>query len=113
MATTFTWSVTNLYTIPASATETDYVVTALYEVVGVDGTYTASIGGSAQFEVIADKPNYIPYADLTESEVMQWIFDTLRESGVENTCACVQGQIDSQINPPVSPANTPLPWVTP
>ena len=25
---------------------------------------------------------------------------------------CVQGQIDSMINPPVSPQNTPLPWAS-
>ena len=40
MATTYTWTVTNLYTVPTT-NEPDYVVTALYNVVGVDGTYTA------------------------------------------------------------------------
>jgi len=112
MATTYTWTVTNLYTVPAT-NEPDYVVTALYEVVGVDGTYSASLSNSAQFEVIADEPNFTPYADLTEMQVLQWILDQLGADGVANLEACIQGQIDSQINPPVSPENTPLPWVTP
>jgi len=111
MATTYTWEVTNLYTIPVSAQEQDYVVTALYLVKGVDGNYTASVSNSAQFEVIADDPNFTPYADLTEAQVLQWIVDQLGIDGVNNLEACVQGQIDSQINPPVSPENTPLPWI--
>jgi len=112
MATTYTWEVTNLYTIPVT-NEPDYVVTALYLVTGVDGNYTASLSNMAQFEVIADEPDFTPYADLTEAQVLQWILDQLGTDGVANLEACIQGQIDSQINPPVSPENTPLPWVTP
>lgn len=109
MATTYTWEVTNLYTIPVT-NEPDYVVTALYNVIGVDGTYTAELSNSAQFEVIADQPDFTPYADLTEAQVLGWIQTQLGPDGVANIEACIQGQIDSQINPPVSPENTPLPW---
>ena len=112
MATTYTWSVTNLYTIDASATETDYVVTALYLVAGTDGTYSAEISNSAQFEVKASEAGFTPYADLTEAQVLGWIQEGLGVDGVANLEACIQGQIDSQINPPVSPENTPLPWAT-
>jgi hypothetical protein len=44
---------------------------------------------------------------------LQWIIDELGNDGVANLEACIQGQIDSQINPPVVPVNTPLPWSTP
>ena len=108
MATTYTWSVTNLYTIPAT-NEPDYVVTALYELVGVDGTYTSSISNSAQFEV-SSEGDFIPYADLTNEIVISWVKEQLGVDGVANLEASIQGQIDSQINPPVSPENTPLPW---
>ena len=110
MATTYTWEVTNLYTMPVSAQEQDYVVTALYLVTGVDGEYTASLSNSAQFEVVADQPAYTPYADLTNEIVIGWVKEQLGVDGVANLEACIQGQIDSQINPPVSPENTPLPW---
>ena len=109
MATTYTWEVTNLYTVPAT-NEPDYVVTALYNVVGVDGDYSAELSNSAQFEVIEDQPDFTPYADLTEAQVLGWIQTQLGTDGVANLEACIQGQIDSQINPPVSPENTPLPW---
>ena len=109
MATTYTWSVTNLYTIPVSSSEPDYVVTALYELVGVDGTYTSSISNSAQFEV-SSEGDFIPYADLTNEIVISWVKEQLGVDGVANLEASIQGQIDSQINPPVSPENTPLPW---
>ena len=40
--TQYTWTITNLYTQTILGKE-DYVVTALYDVVGTDGTYTASL----------------------------------------------------------------------
>jgi len=83
----------------------DYVVNALWQVTGVDGEYTASIQGNTQF-TSQQGPDFIPYADLTEATVIGWI----PESQITSAQACVQGQIDSMITPPVSPANTPLPW---
>jgi len=81
------------------------VVNALWQVTGVDGEYTASIQGNTQF-TSQQGPDFIPYADLTEATVIGWI----PESQITSAQACVQGQIDSMITPPVSPANTPLPW---
>ena len=52
---------------------------------------------------------FIPYASLTQDIVLDWI----TESGqLPNLEACVQGQIDSMVTPPVSLVNTPLPWPT-
>jgi hypothetical protein len=107
--TTYTWTTTNLYTINL-ATESDYVVTALYNVTATDGTYSASLDNSCQFTVDNDKPNYIPYADLTNDIVIAWVQETIGENGVISITACLDGQIESQINPPVTPENTPLPF---
>jgi hypothetical protein len=49
---------------------------------------------------------FIPYADLTEAVVLSWI----PEAQITSAQQCVQGQIDSQITPPVSPQAQPLPW---
>jgi hypothetical protein len=106
---TYTWTTTNLYTINL-ATESDYVVTALYNVTATDGTYSASLDNSCQFTVDDDKPNYIPYADLTNDIVIAWVQETIGENGVISITACLDGQIESQINPPVTPQNTPLPF---
>ena len=102
--TTFTTTITSMYTL--NTPEPDYVVNVLYQVTGVDGTNTASIGGNTQFNSADQEGAITPYADLTEAIVIGWI----PESAIASAQACVQGQIDSMITPPVSPANTPLPW---
>ena len=102
--TTFTTRITAMYTLQQP--DPNYVVNALWEVTGVDGTHTASIGGNTQFNSADQVGPVIPYADLTESVVLSWI----PESAIASAQACVQGQIDSMITPPVSPSNTALPW---
>jgi hypothetical protein len=108
--TNYTWVVTTLYT-KTIENEQNYVVTAYYDVTGVDGVYTASLSNVAQFSTASVSP-FIPYEDLTNDIVIGWIQNGLGVDGVSNIEACIQGQIDSQINPPVSPENTPLPWTT-
>jgi hypothetical protein len=102
--TTFTTRITSMYTL--NTPEPDYVVNILYEVTGVDGTYTASIGGNTQFNSADQEGAIVPYVDLTETIVIGWI----PESAIASAQACVQGQLDSMANPPVSPSNTALPW---
>jgi hypothetical protein len=102
--TQFTTRITSMYTL--NTPEPDYVVNVLYEVTGVDGTYTASIGGNTQFNSADQVGPVVPYADLTEAIVIGWI----PESAIASAQDCVQGQLDSMANPPVSPANTALPW---
>ena len=102
--TTFTTKITAMYTLQQP--DPNYVVNALWEVTGVDGSYTASIGGNTQFNSADQEGAITPYASLTESIVIGWI----PESAITSAQQCVQGQIDSMITPPVSPANTALPW---
>ena len=101
--TTFTTTITSLYTLQQP--DPNYVVNALWLVTGVDGSNTASIQGNTQFDSTQTTP-FIPYDQLTETIVIGWI----PESAITSAQACVQGQIDSIITPPVSPSNTPLPW---
>ena len=102
--TQFTTRITSMYTL--NTPEPDYVVNVLYEVTGVSGEYTASIGGNTQFNSADQEGAFIPYASLTEATVIGWI----PESAITSAQQCVQGQLDSMANPPVSPENTPLPW---
>jgi len=103
--TTFTTTVTQMFILPQEAGQTDVVVNVNYLVAGVDGTYTADIGFSQQF-TIQQGEAFTPYASLTEAQVVGWA----DPQTVSNMQACVQGQIDSMINPPVSPSSQPLPW---
>jgi hypothetical protein len=105
MATTFTTTIVSMYTLQQP--DPNYVVNAIWEVTGVDGDNTASIGGNTQFSS-QQSDTFIPYAQLTEATVIGWI----PEQDISNAQACVQGQINSMITPPVSPENTPLPWAS-
>ena len=105
--TTYSWNVTALYT-ETVAGEQNYVVIANYEVIGVDGQYTAGLSNTARFNTASVSP-FIPYEDLTNEIVVGWIQTDLGVDGVSNLEASIQGQIDSQINPPVTPQDTPLP----
>ena len=102
--TTFTTRITAMYTLQQP--DPNYVVNALWEVTGVDGSNTASIGGNTTFSSADQTGPVTPYASLTQAQVIGWI----PESAIASAQACVQGQIDSMITPPVSPANTALPW---
>ena len=106
--TTFTWIVNTLWTQTVDGQQ-DYVVIAAYTTTGVDGTYSASLQNTAQFSTASVSP-FIPYDQLTNDIVVGWIQQELGVNGVNSIEACIQGQIDSQINPPVVPVVTPLPW---
>jgi len=103
--TTFTTIVQTMYTLPQVDGQTDVVVNVNYLTTGVDGTYTAEIGFNQQY-TIQQGEAFTPYASLTQAQVVGWV----DPQTISNMEACVQGQIDSMINPPVSPASQPLPW---
>ena len=100
--TTFTTTIDSMYTLDTP--DPGFVVNVLWTVTGVDGSNTASIGGNSQFTV--QEGTFTPYSQLTQSQVIGWI----PAEQIASAQACVQGQIDSMITPPVSPQNTPLPW---
>lgn len=102
--TQFTITINAMYTLQQP--DPDYVCNVLWTVTGVDGSNTASIGGNTQFNSANQEGTFIPYDQLTEATVIGWI----PAQDIANAQACVQGQIDSMITPPVSPENTPLPW---
>jgi hypothetical protein len=106
--TTFTWTIDQMYTLDTP--EPGFVVNVLWMLTGVDGQYTASIGGNSQFTV--QEGTFTPYDELTQEQVIGWVQNSLGADGIANFEANVQGQINSMITPPVSPQNTPLPWVT-
>ena len=89
-------------------TKTDYLVsdgfitTAHWTATATDGDYTASIYSTCSW---ADGSPTVPYADVTESEVLQWVWD----SGVskEATEAALAQNIALQKNPVTA---TGTPW---
>ena len=108
MATIFTWSIDQMSTIQEP--QPNYVAEVCWSIMGVDGMYTAIV--SSRYVLPNTESTFVPYEELTEETVINWIQNALGVDGVNNAKAQVQGYIDKQINPPtVVPLDTPLPWV--
>ena len=84
-------------------TSDGFVVTVHYTVNAVDGDYTASTYGTVGYTEQQGE-QYIPYAQLTESEVVGWVQDSLGKDTVEEGLAA---QIEAQKNPV---QESGLPW---
>ena len=82
-------------------TADDVVTTAHWNASEVDGDYSASAYGTQSFTRDSDSPTLIPFADLTEANVVSWL--TL-DSGLE---ANLQAQIAEQKAPT---AASGVPW---
>ena len=107
MATTNTWSVVQMDAYPEADGETDVVFNVHWTLTGTEETYIGSVYGSQAVSLDPEAP-FIPYADLTEAQVIGWVQDAM---GAEQVAAYednVAQQIANQINPPV--VTPPLPW---
>jgi hypothetical protein len=79
-----------------------FIQTAHWQCNATDGDYTASIYSTCSW---ADGSPTVPYAEVTESEVLQWVWD----SGVDKdaTEAALAQNIELQKNPVTA---TGTPW---
>jgi hypothetical protein len=114
MAITTTWSVNNMTRIDADGG----VIQAVWSLVAVSdgsGGETATEGGKARFTYDASASDYIAYNDLTEADVLGWIWEANKEGDetadeykarieTERT-AKVQAQIDRK-----AAQSTGVPW---
>ena len=66
--------------------------------------YSAAVSGTQEFERDESSPDFVPYDDLTEATVMQWLEDALDLTELENK---LEGFIAEQKNPVVEKG---LPW---
>jgi hypothetical protein len=102
---TFTWTVLAVdVSTEVLAGHNDIVTVVYWQCVGEQDGYTASL--SRNSKIPYDPATWVPYADLTETKMFQWVFaDGVTQT---NTEAEIQQMLDVQITPPViSPA---LPW---
>jgi hypothetical protein len=105
MTTEIVWNVSQMDCYPQTEGETNVVFNIHWQCNGTDGTYNASIYSTCSVTYVAGTP-YTAYADLTQSQVLDWCY----ANGVDKSAteAAVEAQLQAQINPPVvTPA---LPW---
>jgi hypothetical protein len=72
----------------------------------VDGEFTSSTYSTASFTK-EDGINYVPYAELTESSVVEWVKGSLGAEGVAAVDAALAANIAEQKAPKVA---TGTPW---
>lgn len=107
MAITYAWTVTNMSVLQTP--QPDFVVKADWLCSGVEGAYSEEISGSEYFPDVQGD-SFVPYADLTETLVLDWVWEQMGPNGKPSAEGCVEGQIESEKNPPVSPTSEPIPW---
>lgn len=76
------------------------VLTAHWRVSKTDGDASGTVYGTISFPTKdpAD-PDFVPYQNLTEAQVIQWVKDEMGADTVAAHEAAVQAQIDAQKNP--------------
>lgn len=100
MTTTIVWSVSQL----DRETADGFVFTAHYRVDASDDAYRSGAYGSIGFE----RPeSLIPYADITEEMVIEWVKEKLTAEKVTEVEVALQAQIDEQREPSKA---TGVPW---
>ena len=78
MAITTTWSVGNMTHVDADGG----VILAYWSLVAAsdgEGGESATEGGKARFTYDASSSDFIPYDDLTEADVLGWIWEANKE----------------------------------
>ena len=106
--TTKNWSITQLSVYPQSEGEADVVCAAAWNVSGTDGTYNGSLNGLTAFKLDPEAP-FIPYDQLTQEQVLEWVWGSLGEEGK----ATAEADVDAQIAYAASQVtNAKLPWDT-
>ena len=95
------WSVTKLEVTTYEGL-TDVVISVSWSVTDTQQGITETFGGVTLVEPPGD--NFTPYDQLTEAQVLEWVFKKVSQAGTE---AIVTQRIQDKITPAIDP---PLPW---
>jgi hypothetical protein len=95
-----TWSIAQL----ERNADDNGVVTAHWRVSAVDGDYTASSYGTCSWTPEPSTEGFVPFEDLTEAMVIEWVKGSLDVEAVE---ASLASQIEAQKAPQVIAG---VPW---
>jgi len=100
MAISYNWTIANLEHNVADGG----VIVAHWRVSAEDGEYTASAYGTAGFTPDPTAAGFVPYADLTEADVLAWVWGSVDKDEMEANLA---QQIEDQKAPKTQAG---LPW---
>lgn len=114
MNATITWTVGLMDCYPTYQQNTDVVFTVHWDCTGYEtvsgSTYNGRVYGSTGVTYHSGS-GFTPYDDLTQPQVLGWVWEAMGSGSKQNYENAVQTQINNQINPPV--VTPPLPWSSP
>ena len=103
--TTFEWNCRTVDAYPTDGEYTDVVYNVHWRVTGVSdqldpegNAYTSTSIGTQVLDT-STITDFIPFADLTNAEVVQWTKDTMGTEQVDQIEAGIESSINEEINP--------------
>jgi hypothetical protein len=100
MTATTTWTIQQL----DRRINDGFVYTVHWRATAVDGVYTADVYSTASFTADPSSADFIPYDDLTEADVLDWVWINVDKDATE---ASLAAQIDAKKNPTTASG---VPW---
>jgi len=85
----------------------DGVVVAHWRASDVDGDHSGSSYGTCGFTPNAEAEGYTAYADITESQAIEWVKASMGEEAVESLESSIAAQIEESKAPATSAG---VPW---
>jgi hypothetical protein len=107
MTITKTWAVAQMDAYPEYEGQADVVFGIHWTLTASEGVHQAQIYGSHNMTLELDEP-FTPYSELTEEQVIDWLFAAIGSEQVAAFEANVEQQLQDIINPTV--VSPPLPW---
>lgn len=98
----YNWTITQL----ERQTDTGGVITAHWRVAAVDGDYTASAYSTVGFTPDASAPDFVPFDQLTEADVLGWVWAS-EDMDKDEMEANLAAKIEADKNPTTA---TGTPW---
>jgi hypothetical protein len=89
---TYNWTIATTEYDPA----TGGIKTAHWNCTGVDGDFSARMYGTAGFTPDPNAPTFKPFDQLTEADVLTWVWTVVDKAETE---ANIASKIDAQKNP--------------
>ena len=94
------WSIPTL----ERKTADGFVYTAHWRCTATDGDFSASSYGTAGFQQDPEAESFTPYEDLTEEQVLGWLFNSIDKDATE---AALAAKIEADKNPTTAAG---VPW---
>ena len=112
MANQYKWSINALEYKPVEGDLTDVVVTCHWrygvsngEQPNAIGYYYTDIFGAQSFQIPTDTTNFIPFADLTEADVIGWLEASMDVPAMQQQ---LDARLENIINPPILIKSNPF-----